>query len=230
MTTALAVRTGLPGTLRDQSYTLPPNLTLDEWGRLLRTVDFLVEASPWFLADVMAYGEARFGEEHAQALPGPDEDPYGASESRIKQAAWMASVYPPGTRVPLASYTHHRIAADLPPVTRRAMLQEVAAAEQRVRDGVEGAVRISTRELGRRVKVEQEALKGHAITASGELVEAPDLGWVPTREDLAPDARRDLEVKLSEMSAAKRSTFEAGVLWAWQYADDLELFARDGES
>jgi hypothetical protein len=208
MTAALAPRTGLPGELRDNAYILPPDLSLDEWGAVLRLADHIVAASPWWLVDTMAYGEAKWGEMHAQALPGPQEDPYGASRARMTQAAWMGRVYPPCTRVQRASYTHHRIAADLPGPDRQRMLREVAEAAQAVEDGIAGAEPISTRELGRRVKVRKEHLAGTAVSIDGTMLESVALPL--TKEDLTDDARAALEVRLSEMGARMRPGFEAG--------------------
>lgn len=184
MSVQLAPRTGLIGRPRTNGLDLPPDLTFDEWAGALRHAELLVEAGPWFLVDLMAYGEAHFGERHSEALPTDEEDPTGASQSRLKQAAWMASVYPAGTRVPGLSYTHHRVAADLKPETRSALLREAAAAS------------LSTRELIARVKVEQE--KARALPAEAAPVCQADAPW-PTLADLLPEWRRDLERRAEGM-------------------------------
>lgn len=215
MTTALAPRTGLIGTPEHNGLKLPDDLTLEEWSGLLKTVDFLVEASPWMLVDVMSYGEDKFGEDHAQALPGPEEDPHGASQSRMKQAAWMGRVYPRGTRVPEASYTHHRIAADLPPLDRQRELRAVA-------DAAGSDKPISTRELGRRVKARQEQLAGGAVTVDGDVLDAESHVWCPGIEDLTDDARRALEAHAP--GGRHRVGYVAGFIRALVYAHQADSF------
>lgn len=211
MSVALAPRTGLIGTPEHNGLKLPDDLTFEEWSGLLSTVDFLVEASPWMLVDVVTYGEDHFGEQHSQAFPTAEEDPHGASQSRMKQAGWMGRVYPRGTRVPEASYTHHRIAADLPPIDRARELKAVA-------DAAATDKPISTRELGRRVKARQEQLAGGAVTVDGEVVCSADLPLSP--DDLADEARAALEIRLSEMGSRMRPGFSAGfvaaLIWAGQ--------------
>lgn len=222
MTAALMTRAGLPGELRSNGYVLPADLSIEEWGRVLRLVDHIAAASPWWLVDTVVYGEDRFAEDHSQMLPGPDEDPYGISQARIKQAGWMGRVYPPGTRVPDASYTHHRVVADLPPIERQKLLVEVASAQKTDHP-------IATRTLAKRATEIRKVIEGHAVTVDGAPLPGDDLEWVPTKDQLVDAARAALEIRLSEMSSGRRGSFEAGALWAWLYAQNLDLFKREGE-
>lgn len=209
MTAALAARSGMPGELLSNGYILPPDLSLDEWSGILKLTDQIVEASPWWLCDVVAYGEATFGEQYSQALPTAEEDPEGASQARIKQAGWMASVYPAGTRVTGATYTHHRVVADLPAIERRKLLIEVAGAAQTQHP-------ISTRALARRVEDRKAVILGRAVNLDGEQSCAAELPWTPELTDLTDAARSSLESRAP--TGRLRSAFIAGALWSLVWA------------
>ena len=225
MTTALAIRTGLPGTLRENAYILPPDLSLDEAGRVIRLLDVIVVGSPWWLVDALTFIEDKWGEEHAQILPGPDEDPLGASQARMKQAAWMGRVYPPGTRVPGASYTHHRIVAELPAEVRHRELTAVAKAAEDTANGVDGAKPISTRALIRRVEQAEEQARGRAATVDGTPIEETEsLVWTPQVSDLTDEARGELERRLAGIGKAYRIGFERGFLDALLWAEVRDAF------
>lgn len=209
----LAPRTGLIGKPLSNGLLLPPDLTFDEWAGALHHADLLVEAGPWFLVDLMAYGEQHFGEKHSEALPTLEEDPTGASQSRMKQAAWMASKYPRNARVPGLSYTHHRVVAELEPEDRSALLQEAVAAK------------LSTRDLVARVKEKQEQQR--AIPAASTPVCAADSVWTPTAADLLPEHRAALESAALDANLDDPRGFAAGALWAMQYTASEALFRPD---
>ena len=217
MSTSLAPRTGLIGVPSTHGLALPPDLTFDEWRGALETADMLVAAGPWFLVDLMAYGAARFGEAHSQALPTAEEDPTGERQARIKQAAWMATKYPTAsTRVPSLSYTHHRAVAELEPDERRGLL-EYAAREH-----------LSTRELIALVKERQHAISAPVVAA--ETTCAADQVWVPAVADLAPDARAALEFKAATTAGVRdRESFAAGWLAALHWTEQSDCFERWGD-
>lgn len=179
VTVELAPRTGLIGKPLSNDLVLPDDLTIDEWQGAVDHADMVVEASPWWLVSLMAYGVRRFGERHTQAFPIREEDPKGVKQSRLKQAAWMASIYPTAsTRVPGLSYTHHRVVAELEPEDRAALLSEAVEAN------------LSTRELLARVKEKQE--QARAIPADSTPVCAAEAAWVPSLSDLLPEWRERL--------------------------------------
>lgn len=212
MTTALA-RTGLPGVLRADGYTLPADLSFEEWAGVLNLADHIVESSPWWLVDAILYGERHFGERHTQAFPTAEEDPNGKKQARLKQAAWMASVYPTsGTRVPGLSYTHHRAAAELEPEQRQDVLREAA------RDN------LTTRQLIARVREVQEQAK--AIDApAAPVCAAEDDQWRPTPEQLTESAAA--RMRFERAMAGRAATFEMGWTLALAWAECLDAFARD---
>jgi hypothetical protein len=223
MTVELApTRTGLIGTPLVNGLALPTDLTFEEWAGALRHADMIVESSPWWLVDLMIYGQRHFGEEHSQALPTAEEDPNGASQSRIKQANWLASVYPSvSTRVPGLTYTHHRIAADLEPVERAAVLRRAATA----RDEKSGEPKPwSTRELLLHVKAIQEQAKA-IDAASTPVCAADDTTWRPTPDDLTDDA--SARMRFERTMAGRGASFEQGWTLALAWAEQLDCFTRD---
>lgn len=222
MAVELAPRTGLIGRPLVNGLVLPDDLTFEEWRDALYHADLLVEAGPWFLVDLVLYGQRHFGEGHTQALPTADEDPSGASQSRIKQATWMASVYPSvSTRVPGLTYTHHRIAAELDQPRRAAVLRAAATAT----DKDTGKPKPwSTRELLVHVKDIQEQAK--AIEGTAEPVcAADDTAWRPTPDQLTEDA--SARMRFERTMAGRGATFEQGWCAALAWLEALDCFRRD---
>lgn len=216
MTTSLAPRTGLPGDLLEQAYVLPPDLSYDEWRDVLALAEHIEAASPWWVVDAVAFGEAKFGEQATHAFPTREDDPTGARQSKLKQAAWMAQKYPRNQRVPGLSYTHHRAAAELEPDERLGLL-EYAAREH-----------LSTRELIALVKERQHAVAGSVVAA--ETTCAADQVWVPAVADLAPDARAALEFKAATTAGVRdRESFAAGFLAALHWVEASDCFERWGD-
>lgn len=212
MSVSLAPRTGLPGDLQAQGYVLPPDLSYDEWRDVLALAEHVEAASPWWLSDTMAFGQAKFGEAYSDALPTREDDPTGARQSKLKQAAWMAQKYPRNQRVPSLSYTHHRAVAELDADERRSLL-EYAAREH-----------LSTRELIALVK-ERQAVEG--VVVASETGCAADAVWTPGVDDLTPDARAALEFKAT--GVRDRAAFAAGWLAALQWTDQQDCFSRWGD-
>ena len=214
MSVELAARPGLIGRPLVNGLQLPPDITLEEWASAIRHADAIVESSPWWLADLMAYGETKFGQRHSQMLPTPEEDPTGVSQSRMKQAAWMASKYPRNQRVEGLSYTHHRLAAELEPEARIGVL----------RAAVEASPRWSTRELDAVVKEKQQqarAIEAHAEPAPSCAAESV---WRPTPDDLTEQAAA--QMRFERTMAGKSATFEAGWVAALAWLEALDCFQR----
>lgn len=213
MTTSLAPRTGLPGDLQAQGYVLPPDLSYDEWRDVLALAEHVEAASPWWLSDTMAFGEAKFGEAYSDALPTREEDPTGARQSKLKQAKWMAEKYPRNRRVPDLSYTHHRAAAELEPDERHTLLEYAAKKH------------LSTRDLIALVKERQASIKGTVVAA--ETTCAADQAWVPAVADLTDEARSALEFKAATTAHVRdRESFAAGFLAALHWVEATDCFER----
>lgn len=97
---------------------LPENLTREQWEEVAGTIQQMVISVPWWVGDVLVYGQ-RFGEEMWQAI----KDRGGADYERLRKYMWVAENVPIGTRVPMLKWSHHREVADLEPDKQRAWLQ-----------------------------------------------------------------------------------------------------------
>lgn len=97
---------------------LPENLTREQWEEIASTIQQMVVSVPWWVGDVLVYGQ-RYGEEMWQAI----KDRGGADYERLRKYMWVAEKVPIGTRVPALKWSHHREVADLKPNEQRAWLQ-----------------------------------------------------------------------------------------------------------
>jgi hypothetical protein len=215
MTVALATRALLPGELSEDGISLPADLSFEDWRETVNNAEWLDRASPWILADVLTYGEQKWGEDHSDALPTYEEDPSGQRQSRMKQALWMGRRFPPGTRVPGLTYSHHRAVADLPPLEATRLLYDAAGADEYV----------STREMIGRVKACQEALRGKVVSASSEPIEDAALAWMPSEDDLTDEARAAMEQYAPQ--GRHRVAYVTGWLRAMVWAEQRDAF-REG--
>lgn len=221
MSTALALPTLLPGELREQGIAIPPDLTFDQWETALRNAEWIEQAAPWWVVDLVAFGRAKFHEDYSQALPDAIEDSDGFHQAKLKQAEWMADRWPPGTRVPQQSYSAHRAVAKLNRADAVALLQETD------KDGR----RLPVRVLARRADEVEEEGRGRAVDASGVVLEASEpLDWTPTADDLTDDARQALAVRSAQMGRRHAIGFEAGWIAALRWAGVEDCFRewRDG--
>lgn len=210
MTTALALPSLLPGQILENGLEIPPGLTFDEWEAALRNAEWIERASPWWVVDLVAYGRANFHEDYSQALPDAVEDADGFHQAKLKQAEWMATVWPSGTRVPEQSYSAHRAVAKL---NRD---DAVALLEMTDRDGR----RLTVRELARRADEQTRAIEGRAVDASGTPQADDVLPWCPTEGELTQEARAALEAWAPK--GRQRSAYVAGYIRAlvWNGAKD----------
>lgn len=204
MSTALARQIGLPGQIHVQGLIIAREMTFDEWEAALRMAEFMEAASPWVTVDLVAYGEARFGEDASQAYPTAEDDPTGERQAKLKQAGWMASRWPPEARVQGASYTHHRLVAKLDRDEARGLL--VAATH--------GGW--STRDLAREVKARELALPAESSPAPSCAADVP---FRPTLADLLPEWRMRAE-------ASGDPAFAAGYLSALIDTRQDAVFSR----
>jgi len=97
---------------------LPENLTREQWEEIAGTIQQMVVSVPWWVGDVLVYGQ-RYGEEMWQAI----KERGGADYERLRKYMWVAENVPIGTRVPMLKWSHHREVADLEPDQQRAWLQ-----------------------------------------------------------------------------------------------------------
>ena len=103
------------------------DLPFDEWDVVLGAACRAHKGSPWWIGDALEYGEARFGEQYAQAV-----DATTLAIETLQQYARVARQVSPSRRVKNLSWSHHREVADLEPDDQERWLARALAGD----DGV----------------------------------------------------------------------------------------------
>lgn len=213
MTAALALvdnGESLPGRLRENGYDLPPSLSFERWQEVGVTLQQMQRSVNWWAGDWLRFGEERWGEAAYQAV----QEIIGHGDESLRQAVWVASKFPPDTRVPTLSWSHHRAAAELEPAERQAVLREAA------RDN------LTTRQLIARVREVQEQTK--AIDApAAPVCAAEDTAWLPTPADLTEIASARMRFEMTMRGVRDANAFGAGFCAALAFAEALDCFKRD---
>ena len=211
MTTSLApVDNGeaLPGLLGEDSYVLPPALPFERWEQIGVSLQQMHRSVNWWVADWLLYGEAHYGQDAYQAVQAAT----GRGDESLSQVVWVARAFPPHTRVPSLSWSHHRAAAELPADERQAVLRE--AAEQQ----------LSTRQLIERVRDRQAAISAESRAVDGPACAAEAGLREPTEDDLTDDARAALRFKADTLQVRDRGSFAAGWVAALHWAEVGDVF------
>jgi site-specific DNA-methyltransferase (adenine-specific) len=138
---------GLHGRLAGKSYTLPPNLTIDEWladGEILQAIE---ESVGFWIGDWLAAGKRAFGEaRYSQALKAT-----GYAYKTLRNALSVALKFPLDERREGVPFTAYAEVAALPR----------PEAHKLIEDGFneQGEFTISTRDLRDQVKLRQSELR-----------------------------------------------------------------------
>lgn len=196
----------LPGVVRENAYVLPPSISFERWRQVGANLQQMQRSVNWWAGDWLRFGEDRWGEAAYQAVA----DITGHGDEALKQAVWVSSKFPEGTRVPSLSWSHHRAVAELEPLERQALLRE--AAEQQ----------LSTRQLIERVRDRQAAISAESRAVDGPACAAEAGLREPTEDDLTDDARAALAFKRDSLRVREREGFAQGwvAALAWIEADD----------
>lgn len=92
--------------------------SLEEWEHAAAQLVNMQKWVPWWLGDMVVFGEAQWGDEFWQTVP------MDASLSLLERCAGVARKYPHGERFPCLSWTHHVVALRIKDrVARRSMLR-----------------------------------------------------------------------------------------------------------
>lgn len=138
--------------------------TFDEFAGVGDFVQRAHKAAGWWLADWIAYGEARAEwKDRFDALMGVDQ----LTEQTVRQYRYIAKSIPPSNRIDGVGFGHHAVVASLP-VTEQAHWLETAK--------IEGW---SQRELRRELRASQrrQRLEGQAVVAGMYRVVYADPPW-----------------------------------------------------
>jgi hypothetical protein len=99
-----------PFTMTPTGIVVTSDPTLDEWNAATTWAQRTEKASPWWVADLIEYGERVFGEKYSQALDCTDY-----TEQALKDITYVARNVAPSRRRHDVSFSHHREVAALPP-------------------------------------------------------------------------------------------------------------------
>jgi hypothetical protein len=92
---------------------------IEEWEASAKTLFEMQKWSPWWIGDLMVYGEARFGDD-AWQIP-----PLDASASSVERFVAVARKIPPEARMKSLSFQHHLLALRIKePSVRQAALRK----------------------------------------------------------------------------------------------------------
>ena len=196
----------------DTGLVFDADTPIEVWGSLTERLIRQHKRIEWAIGDAIRFGEQAYGDDrYTQWI-----EETGLSENTLNTYRWVAERIEPLRRRKDVGWSHHREVAALPAPVQETLLDRAESA---------GMTRWEVRQAA---KAEREKLEGRAVDASGAPTEpADDLEWRPTRADLVDECRARLEIRLSEMSASKRSAFEAGWLSAHVEADALGCFRRE---
>jgi hypothetical protein len=148
--------------------------SFDEWQQAFGDLARAQGSIQWWLGDMLAVGEARYGERYAQAI-----EATGYAVQTLMNMVFVASHVAPERRRQSLSFTHHKEVASLEPDEQEALLSEAEKREWRSRDMAE-AVRTYKRELNPPTDTRTNNLPARVDSA------APNN--LPAREDSEPSA------------------------------------------
>jgi hypothetical protein len=103
--------------LSPTSLTVVGELDYERWEQIVNQLMVTEAAAPWWLGDLLRYGEAAHGEKYAQAV-----EMTGRSVATLTNWMWVAERYPPSKRRADVSWSIHREIAPLPPEDREKWL------------------------------------------------------------------------------------------------------------
>ncbi|OGF52805.1 MAG: hypothetical protein A2Z21_09435 [Candidatus Fraserbacteria bacterium RBG_16_55_9] len=126
-------RVGIPDyTSEEGRLILREGLLFERYEQIVQSLEYVQRNLNWHIGDAVVYGERTYGEEAYQAFSGFESMGFGIE--RIKQCGWVASQFPPSTRVLGAGWSAHRIVAALPEPERTQLLERAADEGMTTRD------------------------------------------------------------------------------------------------
>jgi hypothetical protein len=99
------------GLTKHTSFSLPPDVPMDEWSRIGRQINTIAASSAWWLGDWLIYGQAQYPDLYKQAIEKTSLD-----YQTLRNYAWIARQYPVSRRRATLSFQHHAEVASLAPL------------------------------------------------------------------------------------------------------------------
>lgn len=117
-----------PVTYTEKGLLFHGDMSFERWTDLGNTLGRMVMYGTYWWADWLAWGEARFGEEAAQAVP------EGIAAKTLMNARWVGSRIEPARRRPELGFSIHAEVAPLSPADQDSVLAQAAADDLSVRE------------------------------------------------------------------------------------------------
>jgi hypothetical protein len=169
---------GLPGTVTVTALTLKGDLSYEEWERSCKLIGRVGRGVQWWVADLVMFGETKFGEKAYQGIEAMGYDP-----KTLSNVAWVAERIEPARRRAELSFGHHQVVAALD-----AKPDQDAWLEKAIKKG------------WTRAELRQAMKDAGAITGRGGPAEAqPDSSEAWTRIRKALDVVKGAKAKIADL-------------------------------
>lgn len=116
----------------DVGITVQGKPTFAEWENAVTLAMKVAKSSPWWVGDLLCYGENRYGETYAQVLSSTDFE-YGT----VTQYKYVCSQIPLPERQFELTFSHHAVVASMESETRTAWLEQAIISGWTVRELLE---------------------------------------------------------------------------------------------
>lgn len=100
------------------SLDLTENLSINDYMELGGKINSLHKSTPWLLADLLGYGEEKYGDQFSQIV-----DDWGYKSETLRNALYVSSRWPKDRRRPELTFAHHQSIASINPEIADKMLQ-----------------------------------------------------------------------------------------------------------
>jgi hypothetical protein len=107
-----------PFTLKSTRLEIDGVPSLKDWEEVLNTLIWFSKNTPWWIGDLVKYGEARFGEGFYAAI-----NPDPTTADMIGRHAGVSRAFPVSQRDEGLSWTHHREVTKLKPAERKLVFE-----------------------------------------------------------------------------------------------------------
>lgn len=89
------------------SLSLPPKISIEEWGHIGRKIFVISESSTWWLGDWLIYGQAHYPDRYMRAIEKTQLD-----YQTLRNYAWVARRYPVARRMGESEFSASRGAGE----------------------------------------------------------------------------------------------------------------------
>lgn len=96
--------------ITDTGLELTENLSINDYMEVGTKINALHKSTPWLLADLLGYGEERYGDQFSQVV-----DEFGYRPETLRNALYTVKRWPKSRRRPELTFAHHQAVSSLDP-------------------------------------------------------------------------------------------------------------------